>query len=131
MKHNIKTKKLNRTSAHRRALFKNLSLALILNEQIKTTLPKAKVIRPFVEKLITTAKKGNLADRRNLLKILADEALVTKLMTIIADRYKDRHGGYLRIMKCGFRYGDMAPMAIIEFVDRDENAKGSASIQAK
>jgi large subunit ribosomal protein L17 len=117
-------RKLNRTSSHRKAMFANMAAALIKHEQIKTTLPKAKDIRPIVERLITVAKKGGLANRRRAYAILRDEAIVTKLFDVLADRYKDRQGGYTRVLKAGFRYGDAAPMAFVEFVDRDVDAKG-------
>ena len=119
MRHGIKGRKLNRTSAHRKAMFANLSNSLIEHEQIKTTLPKAKELRPFLEKLVTIGKKGDLHSRRILLSILKDEKSVDKLFSTLANRYKDRKGGYIRIMKYGFRYGDAAPMAIIEFVERE------------
>lgn len=118
MKHGIKGRKLNRTSAHRKALFNNLSLALLQHEMIKTTLPKAKDLRPVVEKLITLGKKDSLVNRRTALSILQDETLVNKLFSDIAPRSKNRQGGYTRIMKFGFRTGDKAPMAIIELVDK-------------
>lgn len=124
MRHKIKGRKLNRTSAHRRALFANLSSSLILNEQIKTTVAKAKDLRPYLEKLVTLGKKGSLHTRRQALSKLYDKVAVDKLFSVLATRYKDRKGGYLRIMKAGFRYGDNAPMAIIEFVNRDINEKG-------
>ena len=124
MKHNIKHRKLNRTSAHRKALLMNLSNSLIKHEQITTTLPKAKELRPFVEKLITLGKKGDLAARKKSISILQDEKISTKLFDTLADRYKNRSGGYTRIVKLGNRYGDNAPTAVIELVDRDENAKG-------
>jgi large subunit ribosomal protein L17 len=120
-------RKLNRTKAHRKALFMNLAQALVKHEQIKTTLPKAKDLRPVVEKLVTLGKRGGLHARRQLISHLQDEKLVTKLMTVLADRYKGRPGGYTRVLKAGFRYGDAAPMAIIEFVDRDPAAKGTDS----
>lgn len=120
-------RKLNRTKEHRKAMFMNLAQALIKHEQITTTLPKAKDLRPIIEKMVTTARKDTLANRRKLLSELQDKAMVEKLMTTLADRYKERPGGYTRIMKAGFRYGDMAPLAIIEFVDRDEDAKGKDS----
>lgn len=119
MRHGLSGRKLNRTSAHRKALFMNLAQALIQNEQIKTTLPKAKELRPFIEKIITLCKNSSLHARRQALAKLASEGIVSKLMTTLADRYKDRPGGYTRIIKAGFRYGDNAPMAIIELVDRD------------
>ena len=124
MKHNIKHRKLNRTSSHRKALLMNLSNSLIKHEQITTTLPKAKELRPFVEKLITLGKKGDLASRKKSISILQDEKMSKKLFGILADRYKDRNGGYTRIIKLGNRYGDNAPTAVIEFVERDEEAKG-------
>jgi len=124
MKHNIKHRKLNRTSSHRKALLKNMANALIKHEQITTTLPKAKELRPYVEKLITLGKKGSLTARRKAISILQDEKMTKKIFDTIADRYSDRNGGYTRIVKLGNRYGDNAPTAIIEFVDRDENAKG-------
>ena len=124
MKHNITHRKLNRTSSHRKALLMNLSNALIKHEQITTTLPKAKELRPFVEKVITLGKKGDLNARRKTISILQDEKNTKKIFDIFADRYKDRSGGYTRIVKIGNRFGDNAPTAIIELVDRDENAKG-------
>ena len=124
MKHNIKHRKLNRTSSHRKALLMNLSNSLIKHEQITTTLPKAKELRPFVEKLVTLGKKGDLSARKKSISILQDEKMSKKLFDTLADRYKDRNGGYTRIVKLGNRYGDNAPTAVIEFVDRDENAKG-------
>ncbi len=127
MKHGIKQRKLNRTSTHRKAMFANMAAALIKHEQITTTLPKAKELRPFVEKLITLAKKGGLANRRKAIATMRDEAQVTKMFDVLAERYKERQGGYIRIMKAGFRYGDAAPMAVIELVDRDEEAKGKDS----
>jgi large subunit ribosomal protein L17 len=124
MKHNITHRKLNRTSSHRKALLMNLSNALIKHEQITTTLSKAKELRPFVEKVITLGKKGDLNARRKTISILQDEKNTKKIFDIFADRYKDRSGGYTRIVKIGNRFGDNAPTAIIELVDRDENAKG-------
>lgn len=124
MKHGIKQRKLNRTSQHRKAMFANMAAALVKHEQITTTLPKAKELRPIVEKLVTLGKKGTLADRRLAMSKMRDEDQVSKLFSTIAERYKERQGGYIRIMKAGFRYGDNAPMAVIEFVDRDESAKG-------
>ncbi len=118
MKHGMKGRKLNRTSSHRKALFMNLSNALLTHELIKTTLPKAKDLRPIVEKIITLAKTDSLANRRQALAILKDEKLVAKLFSDIAPRVKNRNGGYTRIMKFGFRTGDKAPMAIIELVDK-------------
>ncbi len=127
MRHGMSGRKLNRTKAHRKALFMNLAQALVKHEQIKTTLPKAKDLRPVVEKLVTLGKRGGLHARRQLISQLQDEVLVTKLLTVLADRYKGRPGGYTRVLKAGFRYGDAAPMAIIEFVDRDPAAKGTDS----
>ena len=124
MKHNIKHKKLNRTSSHRKALLMNLSNALIKHEQIQTTLPKAKELRPFIEKVITLGKKGDLESRRKTISILQDEKMTKKVFDIIANRYKDRSGGYTRIIKLGNRFGDNAATAVIELVDRDEDAKG-------
>lgn len=127
MRHRKAGRKLNRTSSHRNAMFANMANALIKHEQIKTTLPKAKELRPIVERLITRAKKGGLANRRLLIADLQDEAMVTKLMDVLAERYKERPGGYTRVLKAGFRYGDAAPMAVIELVDRDVDAKGQDS----
>ena len=124
MKHNITHRKLNRTSSHRKALLMNLSNALIKHEQISTTLPKAKELRPFVEKIITLGKKGDLLSRRKAISILHDEKNINKIFDTFAKRYKDRSGGYTRIVKVGNRFGDNAPTAIIELVDRDEEAKG-------
>ena len=124
MRHGIKSKKLNRTSSHRKAMLANMAVALVLHEQITTTLPKAKFLRPMVEKLVSFGKKGDLAARRKLFSIVRSDLVVAKLIDVMAARYITRQGGYLRIMKAGFRYGDMAPMAVIEFVDRDINAKG-------
>ena len=127
MKHNITQKKLNRTTSHRKALLMNLSNALIKHEQITTTLPKAKALRPFVEKIITLGKNGDLTSRRKAISILQDDKNIKKIFDIIADRYKERSGGYTRIVKIGNRFGDNAPTAIIELVDRDEEAKGNDS----
>ena len=127
MKHNIGHRKLNRTSSHRKALLMNLSNALIKHEQITTTLPKAKELKPFVEKIITLGKKGDLQSRRKTIAILQDEKMTKKIFDNLADRYKERKGGYTRIVKIGNRYGDNAPTAIIEFIDRDEEAKGQDS----
>ena len=124
MKHNIKNKKLNRTSSHRKAMFMNLSNSLIKHEQITTTLAKAKELRRFVEKIITLGKKGDLISRRKTVSILQDQKMSKKVFEILADRYKNRSGGYTRIIKLGNRFGDNAPTAVIEFVDRDEAAKG-------
>jgi len=127
MRHAVAGRKLNRTTSHRKAMFNNLAAALVKHEQIKTTLPKAKDLRPIVEKLVTLGKKGDLAARRQILASIKDEKLAEKLLTTLADRYKSRAGGYTRVLKAGFRYGDMASMAIIEFVDRDVAAKGQDS----
>lgn len=125
MRHKLKGRKLNRTSSHRKAMFANMAVSLIMNEQIKTTLPKAKDLRPYVEVLVTKAKKGDLASRRRIISIIKDPVAAEKLISVLAKRYSERPGGYLRIMKAGFRYGDAAPMSYIEFVDRDVSAKGS------
>ena len=127
MKHNIAQRKLNRTTSHRKALLMNLSNALIKHEQITTTLPKAKELRPFVEKIITLGKHGDLKSRRKAIAILQDEKNINKIFDIIADRYKERSGGYTRIVKIGNRFGDNAPTAIIELIERDEEAKGKDS----
>jgi large subunit ribosomal protein L17 len=124
MRHGMGTRKLNRTKGHRRALFANLACALLKHEQISTTLPKAKDLRPYVEKLITLGKSGTLANRRLAAARLRDDKVVAKLFSTLGERYKDRKGGYTRILKAGFRYGDAAPMAVIELVDRDPDAKG-------
>ncbi len=124
MKHNIKNKKLNKNSSHRKAMFMNMSNALIKHEQITTTLPKAKELRRFIEKIITFGKKGDLFSRRKTVSILQDQKMTKKVFEILADRYKKRSGGYTRIVKLGNRFGDNAPMAVIELVERDENAKG-------
>ena len=124
MRHGNSGRKLSRTASHRKAMFANMSAALIKHEQIVTTLPKAKDLRPIVEKLITLGKRGDLHARRQAISQIRDEAQVAKLFSVLGPRYKDRQGGYIRILKAGFRYGDNAPMAVIEFVDRDVNAKG-------
>jgi large subunit ribosomal protein L17 len=124
MRHGNRGRKLNRTASHRKAMFANMSAALIKHEQIVTTLPKAKDLRPIVEKLVTLGKRGDLHARRQAISQIRDEDQVRKLFEVIGPRYAERQGGYLRIMKAGFRYGDNAPMAVIEFVDRDVNAKG-------
>ena len=126
MRHRMSGRKLNRTSSHRKAMFSNMAAALITHEQINTTLPKAKDLRRVVEKLITLGKRGDLHARRQAFAALRDEAVVAKLFAVIGERYKDRQGGYTRVLKAGFRYGDCAPMAIIELVDRDVDAKGKA-----
>ena len=127
MKHRIKGKKLNRTSSHRKSLLKNMSQALIKHEQIVTTLVKAKTLKPYFDKLITIGKKGNLSARRQAISKVGDLKLVEKLFSILAKRYETRNGGYSRVLKAGFRYGDAAPMAVIELVDRDEEARGKDS----
>ena len=128
MRHRQAGRKLNRTSSHRKALFKNMSQALIKHEQIVTTLPKAKELKPIVEKLITLGKSGSLHARRIAFNKIRDKSIVAKLFDTIATRYSDRNGGYTRVLKAGFRYGDSAPMAVIELVDRDETAKGAGEI---
>jgi large subunit ribosomal protein L17 len=126
MRHARGYRRLNRTHEHRKALFANMAGSLIEHEQIKTTLPKAKELRPIIEKLITLAKRGDLHARRQADAQLKEDKHVARLFEILGPRYKDRQGGYVRVLKAGFRYGDMAPLAIIEFVDRDPNAKGAA-----
>ena len=126
MRHSKGYRRLNRTHEHRKALFANMAGSLIEHEQIKTTLPKAKELRPIVEKLITLAKRGDLHARRLAASRLKEDQYVTKLFDILGPRYNERKGGYTRVLRAGFRYGDMAPMAIIEFVDRDVAAKGAA-----
>jgi large subunit ribosomal protein L17 len=127
MRHGFSGRRFNRTSEHRKAMFANMSASLIKHEQIVTTLPKAKDLRPVVEKLVTLAKKGDLHARRQAIAQIKDLDQVKKLFDVLAARYKERNGGYLRIMKAGFRFGDNAPIAIIEFVDRDVNEKGKDS----
>ena len=127
MRHKSGGRKLQRTSAHRTAMFRNMSASLIKHEQITTTVAKAKELRPYVEKLVTLAKRGGLANRRLAMSRLMDEAQLTKLFDVLADRYKDRNGGYTRVIKAGIRASDAAPIAIIEFVDRDVDAKGQDS----
>jgi large subunit ribosomal protein L17 len=127
MRHGKVHRKLNRTAEHRRAMFANMCAALIKHEQIVTTLPKAKELRPIVEKLVTLGKKGGLAKRRQAISEMRDIEMTRKLFDTLATRYRDRQGGYTRIIKAGFRYGDNAPMAVIEFVDRDVDAKGQDS----
>jgi large subunit ribosomal protein L17 len=124
MRHGNAHRKLNRTAEHRRAMFANMCAALIKHEQITTTLPKAKDLRPIVEKLVTLGKRGGLHARRQAIAEIRDVAMVKKLFDVLGPRYKERHGGYTRVMKMGFRYGDNAPLGVIEFVDRDLNAKG-------
>jgi len=127
MRHRKGPRKLNRTSSHRKAMFANMATALVKHEQIVTTLPKAKELRSVVDKLITLGKRGDLHARRQALTTIKDRALVEKLFSTLAERYAERPGGYTRVLKAGFRYGDSAPMAIIELVDRDEDAKGQDS----
>ena len=127
MRHGNAHRKLNRTAEHRKAMFANMCAALIKHEQIITTLPKAKDLRPIVEKLITLGKRGDLHARRQAVSQMRDVAMAKKLFDVLGPRYKDRNGGYTRIIKAGFRYGDSAPIAVIEFVDRDEDAKGKDS----
>ncbi len=124
MRHRMSGRKLNRTSSHRKAMFANMAAALIKHEQITTTLPKAKELRGIVDRLITLGKRGDLHARRQALSTLRDTALVEKLFTTLAERYAERPGGYTRVLKAGFRYGDSAPVGIIELVERDEEAKG-------
>ncbi|WP_421695115.1 50S ribosomal protein L17 [Aestuariivirga sp.] len=133
MRHGFRGRRFNRTAEHRQAMFANMAAALIKHEQIVTTLPKAKDLRPVVEKLITLGKQGGLHARRQAMSTLRDETQLKKLFDVLAARYAGRSGGYLRIMKAGFRYGDQAPMAVIEFVDRDVNARGqdSGPVQAQ
>ena len=127
MRHGFKKRTLNKKIAHRRAMFANLANALIKHEQIKTTLPKAKELSPIFEKLVTKAEDGTLHARRQLLAFLREEKMVEKFMTVLVKRYEKRNGGYVRVLKAGFRYGDSAPLAIVELVDRDVNAKGQDS----
>ena len=127
MRHGMSGRKLNRTSSHRKAMFDNMAAALIKHEQIKTTLPKAKELKPIVDKLITLGKRGNLHARRQAISLLGDAKLAAKLFDTLAPRYATRAGGYTRVLKAGFRYGDNAPMAVIEFVDRDVDARGKDS----
>jgi large subunit ribosomal protein L17 len=124
MRHANAHRKLNRTSEHRRAMFANMAAALIKHEQIVTTLPKAKDLRPIIEKLVTLGKRGDLHARRQAIAQVRDVAMVRKLFEVIGPRYKERNGGYTRVLRAGFRYGDNAPRAVIEFVDRDVDAKG-------
>ena len=133
MRHNLSGRKLNRTSSHRKALLMNLSNALIKHEQIITTLPKAKELRPFVEKLVTLCKKGDLKSRRKVISVLNEKKSIEKLFNVFSKRYQNRNGGYTRIVKLLNRYGDNAPTAVIEFVDRDIEAKGkdSGPVQVK
>jgi len=124
MRHGNAHRKFNRTAEHRRAMFANMAAALIKHEQIVTTLPKAKDLRPVVEKLVTLGKRGDLHARRQAIAQIRDVAMVKKLFDVLGPRYKERNGGYTRVVKAGFRYGDSAPVAVIEFVERDEDAKG-------
>ena len=125
MRHRMSGRKLNRTSSHRKAMFSNMAASLLRHEQISTTLPKAKELRSIADKMITLGKRGDLHARRQAHSFLQDDEVVAKLFDSLADRYKDRPGGYTRVLKAGFRYGDAAPMAVIELVDRDEDAKGA------
>jgi len=127
MRHGYRGRRFNRTAEHRKAMFANMSAALIKHEQIVTTLPKAKDLRPVVEKLITLGKRGGLHGRRLAMSSLRDERMVRKLFEVLGPRYKERPGSYTRVLKAGFRYGDNAPMAVIELVDRDPEAKGQDS----
>jgi large subunit ribosomal protein L17 len=133
MRHGNAHRKLNRTAEHRKAMFANMAAALIKHEQITTTLPKAKELRPVVEKLITLGKRGDLHARRQAISQIRDVAMVKKLFDVLGPRYKERNGGYTRVLKAGFRYGDNAAVGVIEFVDRDESAKGkdSGPVQAR
>ncbi|MFZ0073933.1 MAG: 50S ribosomal protein L17 [Xanthobacteraceae bacterium] len=133
MRHGNAHRKLNRTAEHRRAMFANMAAALIKHEQITTTLPKAKDLRPIVEKLVTLGKRGGLHARRQAIAEIRDAAIVKKLFDVIGPRYQSRNGGYTRVLKAGYRYGDSAPVAVIEFVDRDVDAKGldSGPVQEK
>lgn len=127
MRHAKAGRKLNRTASHRKAMLANMAVALIKHEQIVTTLPKAKELRPYVEKLVTLGKRGDLHARRQAYAALPDKVWAAKLFDILGPRYQERQGGYIRVLKAGFRHGDSAPMAVIEFVDRDESAKGQDS----
>src|SRR5438128_1535758 len=127
MRHGHAHRKLNRKAEHRKAMFENMAASLIKHEQIITTLPKAKDLRPIVEKLVTLGKRGDLHARRQAIAVLQDEVVVTKLFDVLASRYKTRQGGYTRVLKAGFRHGDSAPIGVIEFVDRDVSAKGQDS----
>ena len=127
MRHGKAHRKFNRTAEHRKAMFENMAASLIKHEQIITTLPKAKDLRPIVEKLITLAKRGDLHARRQAIAELRDPPMVKKLFEVLGPRYKDRNGGYTRVLKAGYRYGDSAPVGVIEFVDRDVDARGQDS----
>lgn len=126
MRHRMGARKLNKTSSHRKAMFSNMAVALLTHEQITTTLPKAKELRRVADKMITLGKRGTLHTRRQAFSFLRDNDAVSKLFSALADRYKDRSGGYTRVLKAGYRYGDNAPLAVIELVDRDVDAKGAA-----
>ena len=125
MRHKMRGRKLNRTSSHRKAMFVNMTVSLLRHEQIKTTKPKARDLRSFAEKMITLGKRGDLHARRKAMSFLQDKSVVSKLFDTLAERYKERQGGYTRVLAAGFRYGDSAPMAVIELVDRDPDAKGA------
>ena len=127
MRHGVAKRKLNKSISHKRSMFANMAVSLIKHEQIKTTLPKAKELRPIIEKMITKARTKDLHARREALSFLRDEVATEKLLSVLVDRYASRNGGYTRVLKAGFRYGDMAPMAYIEFIDRDVTAKGKDS----
>ncbi len=127
MRHGVSGRKLNRTTSHRKAMLANMAHALLKHEQITTTLPKAKELRPFVEKLITLGKRGGLPARRQVLAVLRDSVITEKLFATLGPRYSERSGGYTRVLRTGYRYGDSAPMAVIELVDRDPDAKGQDS----
>ena len=127
MRHGMSRRKLNRSSTHRKAMFANMAASLLKHEQLKPTLPKAKDLRRVVDRLITLGKRGNLHARRQAMSVLRDRKITVKLFDVLASRYKERPGGYTRVLKAGFRYGDMAPMAVIELVDRDPDAKGQDS----
>ena len=126
MRHRMSGRKLNRSSSHRKAMFANLTVSLLRHEQIITTKPKAKELRSFTDKMVTLGKQGNLHARRRAMSFLQDGEIVSKLFNTLAERYRDRQGGYTRVLSSGFRYGDSAPMAVIELVDRDPDAKGAA-----
>ena len=128
MRHGMSARKLNRSSSHRKAMFGNMAISLFDHEQITTTLPKAKELRRIADKLITLGKRGDLHARRQALSVLKNNEIVSKLFSGLAERYKERNGGYTRVLKAGNRYGDMAPMAIVELVDRDTDAKGAKDI---
>ena len=127
MRHGLSRRKLNRTGSHRKAMFANMAVSLLKHEQIRTTLPKAKDLRRVVDRLVTLGKRGDLHARRQAMSVLRDRTITAKLFSELADRYRERPGGYTRVLKAGHRYGDMAPMAVIELVDRDPEAKGQDS----